>query len=190
MKTLIQTINIAVTENQQVRLQRIDTEDYSGVRRKVREELAKQGIAASEDYLDRGILALKQYYAVAMLDPNNMHAVSDVIDPFWHMHILHTKQYVSFCDDVIGDYMHHDPLDHADTEELRAVKRLYDYTLEVYERMFNHVDPEFHPEDQPLNRMICVHGGTSSSELQQQTIFPVVPEFADIYEHYSAKTAA
>ena len=31
------------------------------------------------------------------------------IDEFWHMHIIHTKQYHQDCEKLFGEYLHHDP---------------------------------------------------------------------------------
>lgn len=31
------------------------------------------------------------------------------IDEVWHAHILHTKEYANFCDNVFGQFLHHDP---------------------------------------------------------------------------------
>jgi hypothetical protein len=31
------------------------------------------------------------------------------IDDMWHAHILHTRKYVAFCEDVFGCYLHHNP---------------------------------------------------------------------------------
>ena len=114
-------------------LQRIDDEDFSGVRRKVAEEFKKQGRVVDDAYLDAGIFALKLYYALPVVDPLNMHAVSDELDPFWHMHILHTKQYAAFCEETVGTFMHHDPLDHAQATAVAQVRFLYGYTVTVLE---------------------------------------------------------
>lgn len=41
------------------------------------------------------------------------------IDEMWHEHILHTRSYVDFCNDVFGEYMHHNP-DTIDSRGLDA----------------------------------------------------------------------
>ena len=32
---------------------------------------------------------------------------SDEVDEYWHVHILNTPEYVKFCDEVAGEYIHH-----------------------------------------------------------------------------------
>ncbi|WP_261575742.1 hypothetical protein [Frankia gtarii] len=107
-RSVVSTTGVDVTPFRRELLAMIDAEDFSGVKRKVFTDLAKQGVVPSDEFLDEGVLALRQYYVVALLDPTNRHAVSDVIDPFWHAHILHTKQYIDFCDRVFGQYIQHE----------------------------------------------------------------------------------
>lgn len=174
MPTLESTIAVELTELQLGKVRLIDAEDFSGVQRKVREELAKQGEPASAEFLEAGVLALKQYYAVALLDPHNEHAVSDVIDPFWHAHILHTELYIAFGERVFGQYVQHEPLDHGNTEQLRHVARLYAYTTVVYRQMFNYINPAFYPETMTDARLLCSHHQIDNPSLRQDSIFPPV----------------
>lgn len=172
MKTLVSTVAMKVTPLHLDKLRLIDQEDFSGVVRKVREELEAEGFEPTTEWLAEGALALKQYYAIALLDPVNRHAVSDVIDPFWHAHILHTKQYVAFCDEVFGEYIHHEPLDHSKPEDVAVVRRLYDYTYLVYGQMFSYVNPEFFAEALPTQRLLCSHNRVNSAALRAVALLP------------------
>ena len=136
------------------------------------------GFETTQEWLDEGVLALKQYYAVALLDPFNRHAVSDAIDPFWHAHILHTKQYAEFCDNVFHHYVHHIPLDHADTQAVGLMRKLYDYTYQVYEDMFGYVNPEFFASQLEDERLVCMHGADDNAEMRRVTKYPAVPALA------------
>lgn len=135
----------------------IDEHDFSGVLRKVREEQAALGLEHPQAWYDDGLLALKQYYAVALLDGHNMHAVSDRVDPFWHAHILHTRQYTEFGEQTTGAYMHHDPLDHADAEAVDHVDVLYHFTRRRYDEIFTYVSEHFNPRTLARHELICVH---------------------------------
>jgi hypothetical protein len=156
------------------RIDRVDAEDFEGVKRLVKKELAKQGQVVSAEYLDAGVLALKQYYLVALLDPKNRHAVSDAIDPFWHAHILHTSQYMSFCDDVFQQYLPHVPLDHEDQDAVAVVARLYQHTANVYGDMFKHVDEHFYPRSVSTERLICYHSQVTTDSIRQHALFAPV----------------
>jgi hypothetical protein len=167
-RTLVSTIAPPVSPFHAERLAIIDGEDYSGVERKVREGLGKQGITVVQDFLDEGVLALKQYYAVALLDPTAEHAVSDAIDPFWHAHILHTRQYISFGDRVFGQYVQHEPLNHADEARVRHVAGLYAYTGRVYRRLFTYINEAFYPNVMPDARLLCSHGEVVAQSVREQ----------------------
>ncbi len=112
----------------------------------------------TDEYIEEGILALKQYYAGGVLDSRNQHAVSDEIDPFWHAHILHTQQYASFCDRVFGEFLHHVPLNHAHTDQVEYVGGLYRYTAMLYRTVYSYLNPAFYPENPPDIRLCCIDG--------------------------------
>lgn len=151
----------------------IDTHDFSGVKRKVREDMLKLGKAVNEEWLDAGILALKQYYVIAVLDRANMHAVSEPVDPFWHAHILHTKQYAEFCQEIAGRFLHHEPLDHAVQADVQFVGQLYEYTMKRYNDCFTVVDSRFHPRHPTNAELVCTHGPDDGPV---HSLFPSAPE--------------
>lgn len=160
---LIDTLKMSVSAALMQKLQYIDTHDFSSVKTKVRKDLEEQGQTVADAYIDSGILALKQYYALTIIDGRNVHAVSDTIDPFWHAHILHTEQYVAFCNNVAGCYLHHDPLDHADTEKVERMVVQYNITRRRYDECFTCVDARFHPFNPSSNRIVCGGNGQDIS---------------------------
>lgn len=157
--SLFSTLIVELHPEQKKRLAVIEMEDYSGVIRKTLEHFSEIGFSAPDGYVERGIYALKQYYAVAMLDPANAHAVSRPVDPFWHAHVLHTEQYAEFCNRVVGEYMHHRPLNHGNKKHVAVIRRLYDYTLDVLPKLFSVVDGEFWLTGAPDEMLICWHKG-------------------------------
>jgi len=40
------------------------------------------------------------------------------IDEFWHNHILYTKQYFADCQHIFGHYLHHEPADPNESNQL------------------------------------------------------------------------
>ncbi len=176
--TLIsESILLPITQDQRRRLLRIDSEDFSSVLKKTMEDLSLAGQKVSLDYAERGIYALKQYYAVAMLDPANAHAVTVSIDPFWHSHILFTANYRHFCDEAVGEYMDHVPLDKNDTDKVTNVAQLYNYTLEVISKLFSRFDRDFWSPAITSADLICYHKGNREIyiDLQKDRLFEPVP---------------
>lgn len=159
-------ISNRITIDQRRRLEYIDSEDYSLVMEKTQDDLSGKGMVVDRDYLEQGIYALKQYYAVALLDPANAHAVTVPIDPFWHSHILFTREYRIFCEAVVGEYMEHIPLDKTSKSKVENVKQLYNYTLKILPKLFSDINKKFWP-DSAYDNIICWHKGN-------QTIYPEV----------------
>lgn len=68
-------------------------------------------------------------------------APSEIIDDLWHNFILHTRDYWRFCDDFIGEFIHHVPSE-ADSAGP------YDLTRNLLIKEFGSVDPRFWPPRQ------------------------------------------
>lgn len=156
---LLDNIKVGLSGEQLRKVVRIDDEDYSIVLQKTKKQLRWQGLPYDDKFLQKGLMALKQYYAVAVLDGSNPHAVSDIVDPFWHSHIICTMQYERFCYETAGYFMHHVPHNEESEEQITALERTYEYTMEIYDTLFHHVDRELNPLVLPRERCICVHFG-------------------------------
>lgn len=156
------------------KLQLIDDEDFSLVAYKTRVELAKRGKDITDDELAELIFSLKQYYAVALLDPLNAHAVSIVVDDPWHMHILDTRGYESFCKRVYNEVLPHVHLDFNNKPHVEEIARLYAYTVEMLDKMFTVVKAEHYPspESQPEEEIIvCKHCDVQDALIRSYAIF-------------------
>lgn len=142
------------TDNHRKILSLIDEHDFS----QVAERVSKETGITDKKILDEGIENLKRYYAVAFLDPLNAHAVSKSVDPFWHTHILFTKDYTQFCINIVDEYMHHDPLDESDSTEVERIKNLYEYTRQIFAQMFKVTDDAWWPDSSiDPSVVICQH---------------------------------
>jgi hypothetical protein len=65
---------------------------------------------------------------------------SNLIDMFWHTHILDTKSYLQYCQDKFKKIIHHNPADSFD-QKLRSIRLAN--TLVSYKELFgNYVYPE------------------------------------------------
>lgn len=170
-QSFVETIQVPYSDRQRVILEVIESENYDPVRNKVAEELKNQGKVPTKQYLDEGILALKQYYAICFLD-DNPHAISKELDPFWHAHILHTVQYHQFCEKLGIGYMHHAPLDHSKKAEVEGVALLYQHTQDVFAKCYRWVSPLFNPIEVPREDLVCKHYTQKSFTHEGDHYFP------------------
>lgn len=169
--SIFKSLKIHISEFHRQRLELIDNFDYSNVLWKVKADL---GAIATEEYLKEGIENLKKYYAVALLDPLNEHAVSEKVDPFWHSHILFTKEYMDFCNSIFNQYIHHEPLNPLNRSEVRQVTSLYDYTLDIYNELFYDMsDDWWPPADSGLFNAICRHRSLYDNDIILNGIFKI-----------------
>lgn len=171
-KPLAEHLIVSIGPHQRKRIERIDGENFKPILRKVAEDLSEKGYVVSADYLSAGEFALKQYHAIAILDPRNEHAISDMLDPFWHAQILHTQGYIAFCDELVGQYIHHLPLDPADVMMIARLRVLYPYTTNLIKSVFDEVDDHFFPSNIPDSRLVCMHCGISNEELLSEAQYP------------------
>ena len=167
---LLDLIKIPLTTYQIQKVTQIDAFDFSKTEKKVNLDFG----GVTNKYLAEGILHLKLYYVVALLDPKNLHAVSRSLDPFWHAHILHTKDYTDFCTSIFEQYIHHTPLDPDDVESVKEVSEIYNYTYEIYGKIFHTVNNDWFPKltNSAISGPVCLHMRVSSPRMHADSIFP------------------
>lgn len=78
------------------------------------------------------------------------------VDPFWHTHILFTRDYSAMGDAIGTGYLHHEP---ASPEDLAALEPGYNRTVELYQQNFGKPDTEVWP----AFAQICGGSGCSCS---------------------------
>lgn len=191
MKRNAQLVSIAKIQSskRQVHdLNRIDAEDCDLIIYLTKKELSRRGQSHPKEYYEAGCTALKQYYALTVFDPLNMHAISDTLDPFWHSHILDTVSYDLLGKDIKG-FMHHDPLNHLDIIKVAAVKKIYGYTRKVLSDIFGeeNLDDRFHPAKMTTARMVCLHDiePTNRRLASLKDILPLNPDIQKYRVNYS-----
>jgi hypothetical protein len=80
-----------------------------------------------------------EYHRFIMLAQKYSVAPSYEIDQVWHLHMLHTKDYINSCK-IYGEFVHHNP---TSSEEKRVRTRdPYEDTKIFYMRMFGENPPE------------------------------------------------
>lgn len=99
---------------------------------------------------------LKKYLTLCAMYPQLRFGMSRVIDDLWHTFICFTKKYHSFCEQIAGRYIHHEPT--TDEEKCDgSARRAYLLTLNEYRRYFG--DPPKHlwptPSGEGLEATTC-----------------------------------
>jgi hypothetical protein len=68
--------------------------------------------------------------------------ISDMVDPFWHAHVLDTRLYHAFCTTVAGEYIHHVPLV-SQVEEIKLMPAYRDTTIILYAKHFGTLNQKY-----------------------------------------------
>lgn len=80
------------------------------------------------------------------------------VDPAWHTHILFTRDYEVFCDEILGHFLHHEPT--VTDQELSFLSERYrNITIANYERQFGLVPLKWWPKDAQICEPPGCHSG-------------------------------
>jgi hypothetical protein len=93
----------------------------------------------SRDYADSIESAYKSYLTMLVKYPDDAEDIllSKDVDEFWHTHILQTIKYAEDCQNVFGNFLHHDPhVGERTAAHLEKRAALAEKTRELYAREF------------------------------------------------------
>jgi len=98
----------------------------------------KSAVKAVELY--RNFLLLKKKYGSQHQLPPSYE-----IDEAWHAHILHTEDYMTFCNHVFGGFLHHHPHIAHQKGDTKKLELLFERTQELYKKEFGDYLYSFRP---------------------------------------------
>lgn len=58
---------------------------------------------------DESVVELRKFFSLMFTTEGPVAAMSHAVDSLWHLFIQHTPQYEAFCNEVFGEYVHHQP---------------------------------------------------------------------------------
>ena len=78
---------------------------------KLRMMHAELGEGWTREYADSIGVAYQTYLTMLVKYPDDAEDIllSEDVDEFWHTHILQTRKYMQDCQNVFGNYLHHEP---------------------------------------------------------------------------------
>ena len=101
--------------------------DLGGVITRMQKDLGvNDEVATRAEDLYKKFLILKHLY------PNERLVPPKIVDEFWHRHMLDSRKYQADCQELYGDFLHHDP----NPESQGQVKTAWNRTKELYASVF------------------------------------------------------
>jgi len=99
----------------------------------------------SIEVCDFAEIEYKKFLTLKLLNPDTALVPNQLVDEFWHAHVLDTKRYHEDCQKVFGHYLHHYPYfgifgdeDYSELENaFTKTKQLYEVWFGAYPEYLN-----------------------------------------------------
>jgi len=96
----------------------------------------KEDYGWDNEFVDGAVNEYYRFLIICKMFPLTKFVPGKVVDKVWHDHILHTKEYIEFCNRYFGEYVHHTPLDRS-----LGTKHDFQPTIDKYTSLFGHNPP-------------------------------------------------
>lgn len=106
-------------------LKKLDNYDYTSLKNRL---MSKEFFP--EDKADYLLAAYQRFFSLRFVADSPISPTRE-IDNIWHLHILDTKEYEKFCNEVFGKFVHHIPREVAATKPVPK-DRTHELALELY----------------------------------------------------------
>lgn len=91
----------------------------------------------TDETLAEAELNYRRFLALNMLHQSESLVVNQILDDYWHQHILDTRKYAADCQKLFGFFLHHYPYFGMDGEEDRQrLQEGFAYTQQLWEESF------------------------------------------------------
>lgn len=75
----------------------------------LKEKLKTEGVFTTEREYREAFTEFKKFVALAGIYEDKISMNSEKVDAVWHQFILFTREYQTFCNDFLGQFLHHVP---------------------------------------------------------------------------------
>ena len=101
----------------------------------------------SLEKINQAMQFYKEWLALQVHYEDLSFAPSELIDEFWHVHILDTRKYLADCQKIKGELIHHYPYFGLTEQENEIVlEQGFELTKKLYQHHFSRSDLGFHSE--------------------------------------------
>lgn len=98
----------------------------------------------TEGKINHAIKLYKEWLVLQVFYEELSFAPSELIDEFWHVHILDTRKYMNDCNTIKGELIHHYPYFGITEQENETVLESgFELTKKLYMKHFGHADLGF-----------------------------------------------
>jgi len=134
------------------------------------EKLHMTGKFTDKESYQKSFIEFKKFAGLFGLGYGDLAMASPEVDELWHQFILFTRQYASFCDEYLGNFLHHTPetsytgLGGGKSEGVRKFVRAYSEVFGELPEIWNIKPKEFNLNGKGANCTIgCSGSGCSGT---------------------------
>ncbi|HEY7065096.1 MAG TPA: hypothetical protein VII06_26710 [Chloroflexota bacterium] len=98
--------DVPLTDAQWTALQRLEDYDLAPVRAR----LLNRGVLPAER-VDDAIFEFRRFLGLLIVGDRELPMVSAAVDEVWHTCLLFTRLYADLCEQTVGRFVHHEPMD-------------------------------------------------------------------------------
>ena len=100
-----------------------------------------------DDFINRAVDEYCRFLFLRKSFPEISICPGFCVDEVWHDHILHTKNYIDFCNKMFGEYLHHVPKNLITNDEFDP-----NPTIELYTQFYGYSPPNAYWFDKTANK--------------------------------------
>jgi len=109
--------------------------DFTMTRRQLERKPEPESLSSTQ--LDLAEQEYRRFLTLRVLHPDARLVPTELIDTFWHAHILDTRVYFFDCNTVFGHYLHHHPyLELSGDDSQNEMNSLFKMTEQLYRAHF------------------------------------------------------
>ena len=98
---------------------------------------AEEGYGWSFEKANKVAGEYRRFLALCMQLPDDPIVPSNIVDEFWHLHILDTQKYAEDCEEFFGHFMHHFPyFGMRGEQDAKNLEAAWFATLDAYKTSF------------------------------------------------------
>lgn len=99
-------------------------------------------------HVDEMEVEFKRFMYLIAIYPDKVFPMGERLDDFWHVAVMHTKNYIAFCDTIFGRYIHHNPT-LTEQEDVALWPDYLNITLVLYTLHFGEAPEKFWDRTDP-----------------------------------------
>ena len=128
------SVNTPSREDLHAAVAAVDQIDLTPVNTKLRHDDPQRW---TDEILAETELNYRRFLALNAAFPGATLSVNELLDDYWHQHILDTRKYAADCETIFGEFLHHYPyFGLADEQEWQANLDTFAYTQQIWQEAF------------------------------------------------------